>query len=70
MEKQIINGLKMLQTKIKYNKFILLVILTFLIPIATSGNFFNNWLSIFLFLYFVFLINNNKNILFDENISN
>ena len=38
MEKQIINGLKMLQTKIKYNKFIFLVILTFLTPGAVFSS--------------------------------
>ena len=38
MEKQIINGLKMLQMKIKYNKFIFLVILTF----STSGAVFSS----------------------------
>ncbi len=38
MEKQIINGLRMLQMKIRYNKFIFLVILTF----STPGNIFSS----------------------------
>jgi len=71
LAKLIQKRLKSKFTNLEFNFLITLTaIITFLIPIAPSGNFFNNWLSIFLFLYIVFLINNNKNILFVENISN
>jgi hypothetical protein len=40
-----------------YKLFIVLALIQHLFPVIPSGNFFNNWLSIFLYFKLAFLLN-------------